>query len=143
MLLSNTLTPNFSSSNSGTVGPRPLIYNHEPSHMPERQISKGVLLWILLCGSNRESHMSSSSKNPCTVCSHRVKVRDHWTKLHLKNCPIMTFLTIYVRTCMSQRKRAEVEGAILPRLLATDIVENIQNQITRKKSELGCGRKVL
>ena len=37
-------------------------------------------------------------------------------------------------TCMSQRKRAEVEGAILPRLLATDIVENIRN--TRKKASL-------
>ena len=40
----------------------------------------------------------------------------------------------FVTTCMSQRKSAEVEGAIFPRLLATDIVESINNQITRKKS---------
>ena len=40
----------------------------------------------------------------------------------------------FVATCMSQRKSAEVEGAILPRLLATDIVESFFNQITRKKS---------
>ena len=41
------------------------------------------LLWILFRGSNGESHVSSCSKNPGTVCSHSVKIRDHWTEFHL------------------------------------------------------------
>ena len=41
------------------------------------------ILWILLCGSNGHSHVSSGSENPRTVCCHRVKVRDHWAELHL------------------------------------------------------------
>ena len=42
-------------------------------------------------------------------------------------------LRYFVTTCMSQRKSAEVEGAIFPRLLATDIVQNIKQSDHNKE----------
>ena len=82
--LCKTLTPYFSSSSSGTVGPRPLkkMYWYQ-SIRTYPCIRDGFLLWILLGSSDRKSHMSSCGEHPGAVGGHLVEVRDHWPELHL------------------------------------------------------------
>ena len=82
--LCKTLTPYFSSSSSGTVGPRPLkkMYWYQ-SIRTYPCIRDGFLLWILLGGSDRKSHVSSCGEHPGAIGCHLVEVRDHWPELHL------------------------------------------------------------
>ena len=92
-------------------------------------------LWILLCGSDGKSHVSGRSKNPRTVCSHSVKVRDHWTKLHLGSwlkswgsCILWRHLHVAEKKCRGWGGNfAEASGN-------RHRGKYLQYQITRKKS---------
>ena len=69
-----------------------------------------LLLWILLSGSNGKSHVSSRSENPRTVCSHSVKVRDHWTKLHLEKLERLKCLNFFMTPACRREKVPRLRG---------------------------------
>ena len=97
-----------------------------------------LLLGVLLGGQDRHPHVGGRGQHPGAVRRYSVEVRNHGAELDLEEGGWLVGVCIIelkmersmmwrlkgqcIDTCMSQRKRAVVEGVMRPKLLARDIL---------------------